>query len=164
MRRATAPAFPRCRAVDRLRVRPAGQATPLSSPAPPRREWWGDPTSTNKQQLTTPPPPPFTRLRFRFDERYPLEPPEVTFIPPAVPVHPHIFSCGHLCVDLLYVHSGGAYSPALTVAKLCLAIRSMLASATVKERPPGDAEYGKRVAATGKGPKSTAWLFEDDQV
>lgn len=32
-----------------------------------------------------------------FSERYPLEPPEVTFVPPS-PVHPHIYSNGHICL------------------------------------------------------------------
>lgn len=36
------------------------------------------------------------RLRVVFGDRYPLEPPEVTFVPPAVPVHPHLYSNGHI--------------------------------------------------------------------
>jgi ubiquitin-protein ligase len=40
------------------------------------------------------------RLRILFSERYPLEPPEVTFVPPS-PVHPHIYSNGHICLDIL---------------------------------------------------------------
>lgn len=36
------------------------------------------------------------RLRVRFGERYPLEPPEVLFVAPDVPVHPHVYSNGHI--------------------------------------------------------------------
>ncbi len=39
------------------------------------------------------------RLRFMFPERYPLEPPEVIWLP-EVPVHPHIYSNGHTCLDV----------------------------------------------------------------
>jgi len=41
------------------------------------------------------------RLRVRFDGQYPLEPPEVVFLPPP-PVHEHIYSNGHCCLDTLY--------------------------------------------------------------
>lgn len=85
-------------------------------------------------------------------------------MPPA-PVHPHIFSVGHICMDLLYTGPGGAYSPALTVSKLCLALRSMLASATSREPPADDAAYTARVrAAGGRSPKETQWLFHDDKA
>lgn len=67
--------------------------------------------------------------------------------------------------DLLYTGHGGAYSPALTVAKLMLAIRSMLASATVREPPADDAAYSARIrAAGGRSPKETQWLFHDDKA
>jgi ubiquitin-protein ligase len=36
------------------------------------------------------------RLRVRFGDRYPLEPPEVIFVPPDVPVHCHCYSNGHI--------------------------------------------------------------------
>jgi hypothetical protein len=38
------------------------------------------------------------RLQVKFSERYPLEPPEVVFVPPCVPVHEHIYSNGHICL------------------------------------------------------------------
>ena len=40
----------------------------------------------------------------------------MTFIPPA-PVHPHIYSNGHICLDILYDSSNGGWSPALTINK-----------------------------------------------
>jgi len=41
------------------------------------------------------PPAPLCSLRVRFSDNYPLDPPEFVFLPPA-PVHPHVFSCGHI--------------------------------------------------------------------
>ena len=38
------------------------------------------------------------RLQVKFTERYPLEPPEVVFVPPHTPVHPHVYSNGHICL------------------------------------------------------------------
>eukprot|EP00955_Chlamydomonas_euryale_P053571 355528-Chlamydomonas_euryale.AAC.9 len=40
------------------------------------------------------------RLQVQFPDRYPLESPEVVFLPEA-PVHPHIYSNGHICLDIL---------------------------------------------------------------
>ena len=79
-----------------------------------------------------------------------------------MPVHPHIYSNGHICLSVLSSGHGGDYSPALTAASLALSIRSMLASCTSKERPPGDREYCSR--ATGHSPKETRWEFHDDKV
>eukprot|EP00884_Botryococcus_braunii_P022627 jgi/Botrbrau1/9048/Bobra.0376s0024.1 len=101
------------------------------------------------------------RLRVKFADNYPLEPPEIVFIPPS-PVHPHIYSNGHICLDILYDGRNGGWSPALTVSKVCLSLRSMLASNTEKRRPPGDAEYCSRTI--GRSPKETRWEFEDDKV
>ena len=42
------------------------------------------------------------RLQVIFPDRYPLESPEVIFLPEA-PIHPHIYSNGHICLDILYV-------------------------------------------------------------
>ena len=53
------------------------------------------------------------------------------FVPPS-PVHPHIYSNGHVCLDILYDGRNGGWSPALTINKLCLSLRSMLASNTDK--------------------------------
>ena len=56
---------------------------------------------------------------------------QVLFIPPS-PVHPHIYSNGHICLDILYDGRNGGWSPALTVNKIALSLRSMLASNTNK--------------------------------
>ncbi|EIE21250.1 UBC-like protein [Coccomyxa subellipsoidea C-169] len=101
------------------------------------------------------------RLRVNFSDRYPLDPPEVFFIPPS-PVHPHIYSNGHICLDILYDGDNGGWSPALTLGKVAISLRSMLASNSERKRPPGDQEYCARTC--GRSPKQTRWEFEDDTV
>lgn len=101
------------------------------------------------------------RLSIKFTDRYPLEPPEVVFLSPT-PIHPHIYSNGHICLDILYDGQNGGWSPALTINKVCLSLRSMLASNTEKRRPPGDQEYCSRVG--NRSPKLTRWEFSDDTV
>lgn len=58
---------------------------------------------------------------------------QVLYIPPS-PIHPHIYSNGHICLDILYDSHNGGWSPALTINKVCLSLRSMLASNTDKVR------------------------------
>ncbi|KAI9346187.1 ubiquitin-conjugating enzyme/RWD-like protein [Obelidium mucronatum] len=93
-------------------------------------------------------------LQFKFGSKYPLESPEVVFLG-VPPIHPHIYSNGHICLSILY----DQWSPALTVSAVCLSILSMLSSCGMKEPPPDDASYVKRA---GANPKKTTWAFHDD--
>ncbi|KAJ1866721.1 hypothetical protein LPJ78_001561 [Coemansia sp. RSA 989] len=76
-------------------------------------------------------------LQFRFPANYPFEAPEVIFTD-NVPVHPHIYSNGHICLSILYTQ----WSPALSVES---------------ERPIGDRHY---VLSAAESPKATQWQFE----
>ncbi|OQV21406.1 putative ubiquitin-conjugating enzyme E2 W-B [Hypsibius exemplaris] len=96
-------------------------------------------------------------LRFRMNERYPFESPEVVFQPPNIPLHPHIYSNGHICLSIL----GNDWSPALTISAVCLSIVSMLSSCKEKKRPPDDQFY---IRTASMNPKATRWMYHDDNV
>ena len=67
-------------------------------------------------------------LQFKFGPKYPFESPEVTFVGDKVPVHPHVYSNGHICLSILTED----WSPALSVETVCLSITSMLSTAKEK--------------------------------
>ncbi|GAB7363845.1 hypothetical protein MBLNU230_g4410t1 [Neophaeotheca triangularis] len=108
------------------------------------------------------------RLRFLFSHSYPIEAPEVVFVPlPAdedlpegrkVPMHPHIYSNGIICLDLL---DAQGWSPVQNVESICISIQSMLASNTKAERPPGDAEF---VRSNRQRPRDINFLYHDPSV
>ncbi|EEP76982.1 conserved hypothetical protein [Uncinocarpus reesii 1704] len=107
------------------------------------------------------------RLRFLFSKSYPIglspdsesqdnerlltmcdipEAPEVVFIslppssptPRTIPIHPHIYSNGLICLDLL---GSAGWTPVQTVESVCMSIQSMLTGNTKNERPPDDASF-----------------------
>jgi len=97
------------------------------------------------------------RLQFSFSEQYPFTSPEVVFVGDNIPVHPHVYSNGHICLSILT----DDWTPALSVQAVCLSIVSMLSSCKDKKRPPDNAIY---VRTCSKNPKKTRWWFHDDTV
>ncbi|PGH17903.1 hypothetical protein AJ79_00802 [Helicocarpus griseus UAMH5409] len=107
------------------------------------------------------------RLKFTFSKNYPIEAPEVQFTslpastspatPRPIPIHPHIYSNGIICLDLL----GTAWSPVQTVESVCMSIQSMLAGNTKNERPPGDADF---VARNRQRPRDIRFFYDDSTV
>ena len=125
-------------------------------------------------------------LQFKFGPKYPFDSPEVIFIGEDIPIHPHIYSNGHICLSILTED----WSPALSVQAVCLSIISMLASCKEKvrtcnqiletpiiylhicitfhsihfyfqKRPPDNSFY---VKTCHKNPKKTRWWYHDDTV
>ncbi|KAJ4462853.1 putative Ubiquitin-conjugating enzyme E2 W [Paratrimastix pyriformis] len=95
-------------------------------------------------------------LQFTFPATYPIDSPEVVFLPPHVPMHKHIYSVGHICLSSLY----DQWSPTLGIRGVLLSIISMLASSPRKERPADDADYARECTLN---PKDTSWAFHDDR-
>lgn len=96
-------------------------------------------------------------LQFRFTEEYPFSSPEVVFVGDNIPVHPHVYSNGHICLSIL----SDDWTPALSVQAVCLSVLSMLSSCKEKKRPPDNAVY---VRTCSKNPSKTRWWFHDDTV
>ncbi|MDI1488277.1 MAG: hypothetical protein OHK93_007551 [Ramalina farinacea] len=107
------------------------------------------------------------RLRFRFSNNYPIEAPEVMFISPTpsptqtprpIPMHPHIYSNGIICLDLL---GSQGWSPVQNVESVCMSIQSMLTGNSKNERPPGNEDFVRR---NTQRPRDVRFVYEDDTV
>ncbi|GFO47558.1 ubiquitin-conjugating enzyme e2 w [Plakobranchus ocellatus] len=97
------------------------------------------------------------QLQFRFSPRYPFESPQVMFIGPSIPVNPHVYSNGHICLSILTED----WATSMTVDKVCLSIISLLSSCKEKKLPVDNTIY---VATCNKDPKKTKWWFHDKSV
>lgn len=108
------------------------------------------------------------RLVISIGRGYPVDLPTVVFdrtvqilddreIVPVVPMHPHIYSNGHICLNVL----GTDWTPACGVNTVVLSVQSMLASNEVAERPPDDESYVKLAPSN---PKKTLFYYHDDSV
>ena len=91
------------------------------------------------------------------------EAPEVTFIPLSqpprtIPIHPHIYSNGIICLDLL---GAQGWSPVQNVESVCMSLQSMLTGNTKNERPPGDEDFVRR---NTQRPRDIRFVYEDSSV
>ena len=119
------------------------------------------------------------RLEFRFSQSYPigedldvqsyiiscsllfLEAPEVVFLQDSthkIPMHPHIYSNGIICLDLL---DKAAWSPVHNVESVCISLQSMLTGNTKQERPQGDEDFVRR---NTRRPRDINFYFHDNTV
>ncbi|KAL1868045.1 hypothetical protein VTK73DRAFT_3870 [Phialemonium thermophilum] len=101
------------------------------------------------------------RLKFRFSSSYPIEPPEVVFVKlpdRPIPMHPHIYSNGFICLDLL---GNKGWSPVQNVESVCMSIQSMLTGNSKNERPPHDEEF---VRGNRLRPKDIEFYYHDNDV
>ncbi|KAL0635261.1 hypothetical protein Q9L58_005827 [Maublancomyces gigas] len=102
------------------------------------------------------------RLNFKFSNSYPIEAPEVMFVRAVdreIPIHPHVYSNGVICLDLL--SNGNGWSPVQSVESVCMSIQSMLTGNTKNERPEGDAQF---VLAAGRSPRDIRFVYDDPTV
>jgi len=89
------------------------------------------------------------------------EAPEVTFQRTndrPIPIHPHVYSNGIICLDLL---GSQGWSPVQNVESVCMSIQSMLTGNTKNERPPGDEEFVRR---NTQRPRDIRFLYDDNTV
>mmetsp|Transcript_22258 Transcript_22258/g.69739 ORF Transcript_22258/g.69739 Transcript_22258/m.69739 type:complete len:255 (+) Transcript_22258:1270-2034(+) len=93
------------------------------------------------------------KLRVQFPANYPTSPPSCYFLEPT-PRHPHVYTNGDICLDLL----GKGWRPNLTIAQLSLSILSMLSSAKTKGIPIDNSVH----AASSPGKAQEGWMYHDD--
>lgn len=87
--------------------------------------------------------------------------PEVVFVEDdtrPIPWHPHVYSNGIICLDLL---DQQGWSPVQSVESICVSLQSMLTGNTKKERPPGDDRFVKH---NKKRPRDIRFEFHDNEV
>ena len=73
------------------------------------------------------------KLKFEFDDNYPIQKPSVIFVD-HIPINPFVFSNGLICLNILDTD----WSPILTISSVTLSILSMLSGTKEKRKPVND--------------------------
>ncbi|KAL6241184.1 hypothetical protein RBB50_011863 [Rhinocladiella similis] len=89
----------------------------------------------------------------------------------SIPIHPHIYSNGIICLDLL---GSAGWSPVQSVESVCMSLQSMLTGNSKNERPPGDEAFCQSMGVRGpngwtrgergRGLRSVRFAYDDDTV
>ena len=79
------------------------------------------------------------KLKFEFDDNYPIQKPSVIFVD-NIPINPFVFSNGLICLNILDTD----WSPILTISSVTLSILSMLSGTKEKRKPVNDELICKR--------------------
>lgn len=99
---------------------------------------------------------PFT-ISYIIGTNYPFSPPQIQFVGDNIPLHPHIYSNGHICLNILY----DGWSPAQNILSVALSLQSMLCNNKTLEAPPDDENYCSHCPSN---PLASKWDFHDDNV
>ena len=75
-----------------------------------------------------------------------------------IPIHPHIYTNGIICLDLL---DKAGWSPVQNVESVCMSLQSMLTGNTKNERPPDNDDFMRR---DPRRPKDIRFVFHDNTV
>lgn len=65
------------------------------------------------------------KLKIDIPERYPFEPPQVTFVTPIY--HPNIDSAGRICLNILKLPPNGGWKPCLNISTILTSIQVLMA-------------------------------------
>lgn len=96
-------------------------------------------------------------LRYKIGADYPFSPPQVMFVGDNIPVHPHIYSNGHICLNILY----DGWTPVQTISSVVLSLQSMLQNNLLLQPPEDDKRHCKYGPSD---PLLAKWVFHDDTV
>lgn len=99
-------------------------------------------------------------LTVKIGPRYPVDSPLVQFVLDSthvIPVHPHVYGNGHICLNIL----GKDWTPACSVELIVLSVQSMLSTNTIRTVPPDNDQY---VSLAPLDPKKSRFVYHDDDV